>query len=226
MFVCRIHGFSNIFINLIPFKVIFLTNYICLRKHLILFISLNGSYLRSMLDTVIIFQSFRTILKISTSDVSFFARFLCIFAIFNIIILNFGKRTSFSNIYTNILILRQNLRLLLLKPTMVYLFVFWLLGISITGFVIKIVFTLILGLIFITFIIYFVLKLYIFINVFIQKLAIFFRNFLYILFRILSIFMFYCFVLFAIILLIYIFVNLLHVLGILSICFIFYLHVQ
>ena len=46
---------SNIFINLILFKVIFLTNYTCLRKHSILFISLNGSYLRSMLDTVIIF---------------------------------------------------------------------------------------------------------------------------------------------------------------------------
>ena len=115
---------SNIFINLMLFKVIFLTNYTCLRKHLILFISLNGSYLCSMLDTVIIFQSFRTILKISTSDVSFFTRLLCIFAIFNMIILNFAKRTSFSNICTNILIQRQNLRLLLLKPTMVCLFAF------------------------------------------------------------------------------------------------------
>ena len=185
---------SNIFINLILFKVIFLTNYTCLRKHLILFISLNGSYLRCMLDTVIIFQSFRTILKISTSDVSFMTRLLCIFSIFNTIILNFSKRTSFSNICTSILILRQNLRLLLLKPTTVCLFVFWLLGISITGFVAKIVFTLILGSTFITFIIYFILKFYIFINVFIQKLAIFFRDFLYILFRILSILMFYCFV--------------------------------
>ena len=122
-----------------------------------------------MLDTVIIFQSFRTILKISTSDVSFSTRLLCIFAIFNIVILNFAKRTSFSNICTNILILRQNLRPLLLKPTMVCLFVFWLLRISITGFVIKIVFTPTLGLIFIIFIIYFIFKLSIFINVFIQK---------------------------------------------------------
>ena len=128
------------------------------------------------------------------------------------IIRSFAKKTSFSNICTNILILRQNLRLLLLKPTTVCLFVFWLLGISITGFVIKIVFTLILGSTFITFIIYFILKLYIFINVFIQKLAIFFRNFLCILFGILSIFMFYCFVFFGIMLLIYILVNLLHVL--------------
>ena len=161
-----------------------------------------------MLDTIIIFKSFKTILKISRSDVSFFTRPLCIFAIFNIIILNFAKRTSFSNICTNILILR----LLLLKPTMVCPFVFWLLGISITGFVIKIVFTLILGLIFITFIIYFILKLYIFINVFIQKLAIFFLGisckyclgfYRYLCFTVL------CF--FAIILLTYIFVNLLYV---------------
>ena len=127
-----------------------------------------------MLDTVIIFQSFRTVLKINTSDVRFFTKLLCIFAIFNIIILNFATRTSFSNICTNVLILRQNLRLLLPKPTMVcLLFVFWPIGLSTTGFVIKIVFTLILGLIFITFIIYFILKLYIFINVFIQNLAIF-----------------------------------------------------
>ena len=91
------------------------------------------------------------------------------------------------------------------------LFVFWLLGFSTTGFVIKIVFTLILELTFITFIIYFILKLYIFIYVFIQNLAKFFRNVLYISFRILSMFIFYCFVFFAVILLISIFLNLLHV---------------
>ena len=63
----------------------------------------------------------------------------------------------------------------------------------------------------ITFIIYFILKLYSFMNVFIQNLANFFRNVLYILFRILSIFIFYCFVFFVNILLICIFANLLHV---------------
>ena len=59
--------------------VIFLTNFACLRKGLILFISLHGSYLHPMFDTVIIFQSLRTILKISTSFASFFTRPLCIF---------------------------------------------------------------------------------------------------------------------------------------------------
>ena len=102
-------------------------------------------------DTVIIFQAFRTILKISTSSVSFFIMLVCIFAIFNVIVLNFAKRTSFSKISTNILILRQNLT----KPTTVCpLFVLWLLGLSITGFLIKIIFTLILGLIFITYLFY------------------------------------------------------------------------
>ena len=73
------------------------------------------------------------------------------------------------------------------------------------------VFTLILELVFITFIIDFIFKLYIFINVFIQNIANIFRNDLYVLFRTLSIFIFYCFVFFAFILLICIFVNLLHV---------------
>ena len=137
-----------------------------------MFISVHGTWLCSMLDTIIIFQSFRTILKISTSDVNFFTRLLCISAIFNIIVLNFAKKTSFSNICSNVLIPRQNLRVLLPKPTMVcLLFVFWTLGFSINGFLIKIVFTLILKLTFITFIIYFIVKLYIFINVFMQNLA-------------------------------------------------------
>ena len=201
----------NILFTLILLKVIFLANDTCLKKHLILFISLNGSYLRSMLDTAIVFQSVRTILKISTSDVSFFTRFLCTFALFNIIILNFAKRTSFSNICTNFLILRQNLTLLLSKPSMVcLLFVFWILRLSITGFIIKIVFTLILGLIFITFIIDFILKLYIFINVY-SKICNFFKECHVYTLRILSIFMLYYFAFFAIILLICIFVKLLHV---------------
>ena len=79
-----------------------------------------------MLHTVITLQSFRTILKISTSHVSFFTRILCVSAIFNIIILNFAKKTFFSSICRNVLILGQNLRILLLKPTMVCLFfAFW-----------------------------------------------------------------------------------------------------
>ena len=72
------------------------------------------------------------------------------------------------------------------------LFVFRLLGFSITGFVIKILFTLILELIFITFITYFILKLYIFMNAFMKNFANIFRNVLRILFWILSTFIFYC----------------------------------
>ena len=140
-----------------------------------------------MLFTVIIFQSFRAILKISTPDVSFFARLLCISAIIHITVLILQKRL-FSNVCRSALILRQNLRILLPKSTMVcHLFVFWLLVFSVTGFVIKILFTPILKLAFIIFIIYFIVFYY---RIFIQKYAMFFRNVLYILFRILSILLF------------------------------------
>ena len=96
-------------------------------------------------------------------------------------------------------------------------FVFWLLGLSITGFVIKTGFTLILRQIFITFITYYILKLFIFMYVFIQSLAIFLKNILFIPFRILSIFIFYCFVFFTIMLLKCIFVKLFHVFTITAI---------
>ena len=134
-----------------------------------------------------------------------------IFILFLVLLLFYPKyfhHTSFSSLCRNVLILRQNLRILLPKSALVcLLFVFWLLGFIITGFIIKVVFTLTLELTFITFMIYFILKSYIFIHVFIQNIAKFFRNVLYILFRILSIFIFYCFVLFAIILLICIFLK-------------------
>ena len=81
--------------DICPNKSVCWTSFTCLRKRLFLFISLNGSFLGSLLDTVIILQSFRTILKINMPDVSFFTRFLSIFAIFNIIVLNFEKELLF-----------------------------------------------------------------------------------------------------------------------------------
>ena len=122
------------------------------------------------------------------------------------------KKASFSSICRNVLILGQ-------KPTICFtktynglpLACFLASRVQIIGFVIKIVFTLTLELTCITFIIYFILKLFIFINVFTQNLAKFFSNVLYTLFRILSIFIFYCFVFVAIVLLICILVNLLRI---------------
>ena len=102
------------------------------------------------------------------------------------------------------------------------MFVFWLLGLSTIDFSIKIVFTLILELICITFIVCFIFKLSlncIFINVFIQNLAKCFRNVLYVLLRIISIVIIFCFII--LILLICIFINLLHVLR--SIFNVFYI---
>ena len=112
------------------------------------------------------------------------------------------------------------------KEFILFVCFFLLLVFRITAFIIKIVFTLILDLTFITVIICFNLKLYIFINVFIQNLANVFRNVLHIPFRILSIFIFYCFVFFGIILLIRIFHIYNLILGILSIYLISYSHVQ
>ena len=92
----------NIFINLTLFKVIFLTNFTCLGKRLILFIFLNGSYLWSMLDTVLSFPFFRTILKNSTSNVSFFTRFLCIFCDIQYHRSKFCKKDVFSKSYNGL----------------------------------------------------------------------------------------------------------------------------
>ena len=78
-----------------------------------------------MLDTLTIFQSLRTILRISKFDISFFTKLLCIFAIFTIIILNFGKKTFFLTSVENVSILKQNLKILLPKPTMVCLLLFY-----------------------------------------------------------------------------------------------------
>ena len=136
----------------------------------------------------------------NNSETRLFTRLLCISVIFE----NFTTKT-----YNDL-------------PPIVFL----LLGFSITGFALKIIFMLILELTFITFIIYFILELCIFIIVFIQNLAKFFKNVLYILFRILSIFTFYYLVFFAIILLIFIFKIYYMFSGILSIYFIFHLHVQ
>ena len=60
------------------FKVIFLTSFTCLGKRLILFVSLNDSYLRSMLDTVIIFNLSRQFWKLA-HPMLVFSQGFCVF---------------------------------------------------------------------------------------------------------------------------------------------------
>ena len=94
----------NIFTNLLLALVILLSMLTCLREFFILYISRNSTFLRSSLNTYITFQSFWTMLLFETSEVSFFfANSICVFAILNIIVLNFSTSNIQTNCYKNIL---------------------------------------------------------------------------------------------------------------------------
>ena len=95
----------NIFITLFLVIMIMLTKSTCFRKCFMLYISLSSTFSRSKLNTYIAFQSFRTI-QLNTSEISFFYKGLCIFAILNINSLNFPKsnvqRIFLQNIFKKI----------------------------------------------------------------------------------------------------------------------------
>ena len=96
----------NIFINLFLVIMILLTKSTCFRKFFISYISWNRTFSRSNLNTYIALQSFRTILQLNTSEISFFYKGLCIFAILSINSLNFPKsnvqRIFLQNIFKKI----------------------------------------------------------------------------------------------------------------------------
>ena len=96
----------NIFINLFLVIMILLTKSTCFRKFFILFISRSSTFSCSNLNAYIAFQSFRTILQLNTSEISFFYKDLCIFAILSINSLNFPKsnvqRIVLQNIFKKI----------------------------------------------------------------------------------------------------------------------------
>ena len=81
----------NIRINLFLVIMILLTKSTCFGKFFILYISRSSTFSRSNLNTYIAFQSFRTILQLNTSEISFFYKGLCIFAILSINSLNFPE---------------------------------------------------------------------------------------------------------------------------------------
>ena len=93
----------NTFINLFLVIIILLTKLTCIRKFFILYISRSSTFLHSNLNAYIVFQSFRTILLLNKSEVSFFTKGLCIFAILNIIALNFPKSNLHRSLFQNIL---------------------------------------------------------------------------------------------------------------------------
>ena len=83
----------NIFINLLLVIIILLTKLSCFRKFFILYISQTSSFLRSNLNTDIVFQLFKT----------FFSKGLCVFTILSIIALNFLKFNVQIRFFQNIL---------------------------------------------------------------------------------------------------------------------------
>ena len=93
----------NIFINLLLVIMILLIKSTCFRKFFILYISRSSTFSRSNLNTYIAFQSFRTILQLNTSEISFFYKGLCIFAILSINSLNFPK-SNVQRIFSNYLL--------------------------------------------------------------------------------------------------------------------------
>ena len=80
----------NIFINSFLVIVLMLIKLNCLRKFFVLHILRNGTFLHLIVKTYIIFQLSTTILLLYTSEISVFIDSLCIFAMLDIIILNFS----------------------------------------------------------------------------------------------------------------------------------------
>ena len=67
-----------------------------------LYISRSSAFLRCNLNTFIVFQSFRAILLLNTSEVSFLTKGSCIFAKLNLIALNFPQYNVQRKLFQNI----------------------------------------------------------------------------------------------------------------------------
>ena len=81
----------NIFISLFLVIIILLTKLTCFKKFFISYISPSSTFLHFNLNAYIVFHSFRIILLLNTSEVSFFIKGLGFFLILGIIALNFLK---------------------------------------------------------------------------------------------------------------------------------------
>lgn len=134
-----------------------------LRKALLFFISCHDTYLQLMLDTFLLFQSPKEFLKINISD------------FFN---LGFGVFLQYSRLFSETLLQGfhflkfEKLEIGFTNFYNVFLFFFFLhLYISIIGFIIELIFIIILGLNFRICLINFIFQLNIFIYIFIQILA-------------------------------------------------------
>ena len=202
----------NTFINLLLVIIILLTKLTCIRKFFILYISWSSTFLHSNLNAYIVFQSFRTILLLNKSEVSFFTKGLCIFAILSIIALNFPKSNVHRNLFQNIL---KNIGNVL----HIFIFIFFVLVIwQVNAFCITLFFTviitMILALVFIVFTAMFLnmfIKLFYIIRIFTHFSITICISFLCIIFRIFYYFMFGCLFFLVFALLLCVCFNVLHV---------------
>ena len=198
----------NIVISLFLLIMILLTKSTCFRKFFILYISRSCTFPRSNVDTYIAFQSFRTILQLNTSEISFFYKGLCIFAILSINSVNFPK----SNVQR---IFLQNIFKKIGNVSQIFIFIFFIPVIwRFNAFCITVFFTaiiiIILALVFIVFTVLFVnifIKLSYIIGIFTHFSINICINFLCIVFRIFYYFMFGCLFLLGFALLLCVFVN-------------------
>ena len=165
----------------------------CIRKFFILYISRSSTFLRSNVNAYIVFQSFRTILLLSKSEVSFFTKGLCTFAILSIIALKFPKSNVHRNLFQKIF---KNIGNVL----HIFIFIFFVLVIwQVNAFCITLFFTviitMILALVFIVFTAMFLnmfIKLFYIIGIFTHFSIITCVSFLCIIFRIFYYFMVGC----------------------------------
>ena len=121
-------------------KVILLTSLTHLWKRLALFIFIHGIYLQIVLDTFTLSQSFKPILKTKIFDAFFVFLFSVFFATVNIIILDFVKKNSLFKIFAN----------LLCQSWQLFPSFFFLSFYRVISFVNETIFTVILGLFFIS----------------------------------------------------------------------------
>ena len=140
-----------------------------------MYISRSSAFLRYNLNTYIVFQSFRAILLLNASEVSFLMKGLCIFAILRITALNFPKSNAQRKLFQNIF--KKIGNVLLISTFIFFVLAIW----QFNAFCITVFFTVIVTIILrLVFIVFTTLFLSVFIKLFyIRNIHIFFSYHLY-----------------------------------------------
>ena len=202
---------TNIFYQFFLVIIILLTKLTCFRKFFILYISQSSAFLRCNLNTCIVFQAFRAILLLNTSEVSFYTKGSCIFAILNIIAFNFPKSNVQRKVFQNTF--KKVGNVLRIFTFILFILVIWQFNAFCMTVFLSVIVTVTLALAFIVFTILFLImfiKLFYIIGILKHFSIIICISFLHIIFRIFYYFMFGCFFFLVFALLLCLFVNVLH----------------